>query len=105
MTAHKTFTALGLTAAALGAGLATAAPASAGGIIVVASPSFENTCANGHSSGASGPTTHGPGGVSGLVGQIPLTSPLNHCGGADLIPTNELGTESKNPADVTIQDE
>ncbi len=46
MTTRMAVTALGITAAAIGAGLTTAAPAFAGGIIVVASPSYDNSCAN-----------------------------------------------------------
>ncbi|MER7984239.1 hypothetical protein ABTY53_01335 [Streptomyces noursei] len=50
------------------------------------SPSFDNSCTNGHSSGAAGATTRGSGSVSGLLGQIPIGSPLNQCGGADFLP-------------------
>jgi hypothetical protein len=84
MNARKAVTALVAWAAALGAGIATAAPAAAGGIIVIGSPSYNNFCANGHSSGPAGATRQVMGSVSGLLGQLPVSGPLNQCGGADL---------------------
>ncbi|MFC7818664.1 hypothetical protein ACFUTR_28995 [Streptomyces sp. NPDC057367] len=85
MTIRKTFTALAVTAAAIGSGLATAAPATAGGIIVVGSPSFHNGCANhGTRSQSGGQTTDGSGAAQGLLAQVPIDNALNHCGGADL---------------------
>ncbi|MGW5820318.1 hypothetical protein [Streptomyces noursei] len=91
MTTRRTLaTALGLTTATLGAGLAAAAPASAGGIAVIASPSFDNSCANSQSTDASGPTRHGAGTASGLRTQLPADTPLNHCGGADLPCVNDV---------------
>jgi hypothetical protein len=67
----------------------------AGGIIVVASPSFSNACTNaGTHTTPHGATTHGPGTAGGLLGQIPITSPLNHCGGADLPTAQECNASS-----------
>lgn len=96
MTTHRTLaTALGLTTAALGAGLATAAPASAGGVIVVASPSFDNSCANhGTAKQSAGRTTHGSGTVGGNLAALPAATPLNQCGGADIPIIQERDTES-----------
>lgn len=86
MTTHRTLaTVLGLTTAALGTGLASAAPASAGGIIVFASPSFDNSCTNtGTAAQSAGDTTHSSGTANGPLAAIPAETPLNHCGGADL---------------------
>lgn len=82
MTTRRTLaTALGLTTATLGAGLAAAAPASAGGIAVIASPSFDNSCANSQSTDASGPTRHGAGTASGLRTQHPPTHPSTTAAG------------------------
>ncbi|MYT28513.1 MULTISPECIES: hypothetical protein [unclassified Streptomyces] len=85
MTTRRTLTAVGLTAATLGAGLAAAAPASAGGIGVILSPSFDNSCANQHAAAnANADTVHGRGTAGGLSAAIPADTPLNHCGGAEL---------------------
>lgn len=81
--------ALAATAAALGAGTVTAAPASAGGIGDFLSPAFGVTCANlNNGAAATGPTTHGTGPGGGNIGRLPLSSALNHCGGADLVPNS-----------------
>ncbi|MFF7725656.1 chaplin family protein [Streptomyces sp. NPDC008001] len=60
-----------------------ASPAAAGGIVVIGSPSSDDTCAN-QRTGARGATTSSPAHASGDVLQLPATTPLNHCGGADL---------------------
>ncbi|MEU7190662.1 hypothetical protein [Streptomyces sp. NPDC045369] len=93
MIRHRTVTTLAVTAAAAGLSLAGAAPASAGGVIVLGSPSHDNTCRNGAGTAVRGAATHGNGSAAGLLGQIPFGSPLNHCGGADL-PGNKQGNEA-----------
>ncbi|MER7349085.1 hypothetical protein ABT390_27165 [Streptomyces aurantiacus] len=76
---------LAITAAGIGTGLMAASPAAAGGIIVIGSPSFNNGCAN-HQTHTQprGTTSEGSGPAQGLLAQVPVTDPLNHCGGADL---------------------
>ncbi|MFH8348972.1 hypothetical protein [Streptomyces sp. NPDC018045] len=80
-------------AAAVAAAFVGAAPASAGGLIVIGSPSHNNTCMNGPRMDARGDAGDGTGSVAGLLGQIPFGSPLNHCGSADL-PGNKQGNEA-----------
>ncbi|GAA2670764.1 hypothetical protein [Streptomyces lunalinharesii] len=93
MTTRRTLTALGVTAAVLGAGLATAAPASAGGILVFLSPSMDNSCTNhGTATQSKGKTKHASGTAGGLLAELPVASPLNHCGGADL--PDQLGSST-----------
>lgn len=75
---------LGLTAAAVGAGLATGTPAAAGGIGAFLSPAFGTSCANHHGAHAAGATTAGSGSVTGNLAGLSLGSPLNQCGGADV---------------------
>ncbi|MFH8411368.1 hypothetical protein ACH4FX_42425 [Streptomyces sp. NPDC018019] len=88
---RQSLTALSLTATALGAGLATASPASAGGIGAFLSPAFSTVCGNlNNGAHADGTTTGGTGTAGGNRAGIPLGSALNHCGGADLLP-NEAG--------------
>ncbi|MBT2386457.1 chaplin family protein [Streptomyces sp. ISL-11] len=72
--------------ALLTVGLA-AAPASAGGILPIASPAFGNSCANHGTPHASGTTTHGPGAANGNLAGLPVSNPANQCGGADATPT------------------
>ncbi|MER7514049.1 hypothetical protein ACFZBM_34400 [Streptomyces lavendulae] len=86
MTTRRTATVLALTTAAIGAGLTTAAPATAGGIGDFLSPAFGTDCEN-HRIGAhaTGATTSGSGTVSSNTGKLPLLSALNHCGGADML--------------------
>ncbi|MFH8408455.1 hypothetical protein ACH4FX_27175 [Streptomyces sp. NPDC018019] len=93
MTVRRIVTALAVAAAAIGITFATETPAAAGGIIVIGSPSHNNTCKNGPSIAAHGSATDGTGGAAGLLGQIPFGSPLNHCGSADL-PGNKQGNEA-----------
>ncbi|MER6302047.1 hypothetical protein ABT247_21150 [Kitasatospora sp. NPDC001539] len=84
-TPYRMATGLVLTSAALCAGFATAAPAAAGGIIVIASPSHDNSCLNSYTrTQPYGRTTGTSGSAQGLQAQVPLLGPLNHCGGADL---------------------
>ncbi|KWT59220.1 hypothetical protein ADL21_24895 [Streptomyces albus subsp. albus] len=77
-------------AAVIGTGLATASPAAAGGIIVIASPSFTNACAN-HGAHAKprGHSSNGSGSAQGLLAQVPIVDAVNHCGGADVPPSWE----------------
>nr|BAK19903.1 hypothetical protein [Streptomyces rochei] len=83
MTARKTTTALALAGAAA-AGLATAAPAEAGGLGTFLSPAFGTTCANLNTGAhAHGTTTRGSGTAGGNLAGLPIGSPLNHCGGTD----------------------
>ncbi|MGW0315160.1 hypothetical protein [Streptomyces flavidovirens] len=64
-----------------------AAPAWAGGVGDFLSPAFGTSCANLNGGAlASGSTTHGAGPVGGNLLGLPLGSPLNQCGGADLRP-------------------
>ncbi|AWT46803.1 MULTISPECIES: hypothetical protein [Streptomyces] len=82
-------TATALTVAALGTALATADPASAGGILPIASPAFGTMCANHHTGAhATGATRSGTGTVGGNLAGLPLGSALNQCGGADLVPSS-----------------
>ncbi|MFF3644785.1 hypothetical protein [Streptomyces sp. NPDC002564] len=77
-------TAFTVTSAAAAGGLLAASPAAAGGIGDFLSPAFGTSCANHHGTRADGVTTSGTGaGDSNLLG-LPLGSPLNQCGGADL---------------------
>lgn len=62
MANHRTYITLGLVMAAAGAGLATAAPAAAGGIGDVLSPAFGTNCSNLHTGARShGETSRGTG--------------------------------------------
>ncbi|WP_409240364.1 hypothetical protein [Streptomyces sp. PA5.6] len=85
MIGSKTVAWAAATAAALGIVLGTAAPAAAGGIIVIGSPSHDNTCTNHgtHTKPAAG-TQRAAGPVQGLLAQVPVVNAINHCGGADL---------------------
>ncbi|MEU8955502.1 hypothetical protein AB0C93_14475 [Streptomyces sp. NPDC048518] len=82
---EKSLTTAAVTVATLGTLFVAAGPAAAGGIIVVASPTHDNSCAN-HKTHTQprGNTSAGSGPVNGLLAQLPLTTALNHCGGADL---------------------
>ncbi len=91
--ATRTTTTFAVTAAAAAVSLVGAVPASAGGFIVIGSPSHDNTCVNRAGAAVRGAATHGTGNAAGLLGQVPFGSPLNHCGGADL-PGNKQGNEA-----------
>ncbi|MER7623823.1 chaplin family protein [Streptomyces sp. NPDC126503] len=94
---HRTATVTALAAAAPGAPLAVVAPAFAGGIGDVLAPAFATSCANQHTGAyATGNTTHGTGTAAGNLAGLPLGSPLNQCGGADL--------NLKNLECVSVQD-
>ncbi|MGA4803462.1 chaplin family protein [Streptomyces lavendulocolor] len=78
-------TSLAVLTAAVGTGVAAAAPASAGGIGTFLSPAFGTLCANHHGTQATGTTTQGTGAATGNLAGLPIGSPLNHCGGADVL--------------------
>ncbi|KWT56756.1 hypothetical protein ADL21_37920 [Streptomyces albus subsp. albus] len=83
MVMRQTLAVLGLTAATVGSGMVTAAPAAAGEIPVFLSPAYTNNCANhGHARTAGGPL-QSAGTVNGLLAAVPVSSPTNQCGGAD----------------------
>ncbi len=67
-----------------------ASPAVAGGIVVVASPSENNSCLI-YGGGTVGGTGGSPGTSAGNVVHVPARAPLSHCGGADL-PLHILNT-------------
>ncbi|GHB27917.1 hypothetical protein GCM10010331_12870 [Streptomyces xanthochromogenes] len=65
--------------------MVTAVPASAGGVGDFLSPAFGTDCANLNTGAqAAGHTTQGSGAAGGNLLGLPIGSPLNHCGGADL---------------------
>ncbi|MEV5342027.1 hypothetical protein AB0K93_26620 [Streptomyces sp. NPDC052676] len=87
MITRKTAAALGLVAASVGAGIATATPAAAGGIGDFLSPAFGTACANlNNGAHADGLTRSGTGTAGGNLAGLPIGSALNQCGGADLLP-------------------
>ncbi|WP_368857866.1 chaplin family protein [Streptomyces sp. DH12] len=51
-------------------------------------------CTNHHGTHAEGVTTHGTGAANGNLAGLPTGSPLNQCGGADLMPSGLLGPVS-----------
>ncbi|WP_228974759.1 hypothetical protein [Streptomyces sp. DH12] len=84
MAFERTLTTLGATATLLGAGLAGAAPAAAGGVGDFLSPAFGTACANlNNGAHADGATSHGTGTGGSNVAGVPLSNALNQCGGAD----------------------
>lgn len=87
MKKQRAWAVLGIAATAVSSGLASASPASAGGIGDFLSPAFGTSCANlNNGAHAAGNTHHGTGMVGGNLAGLPIGSPLNHCGGADLDP-------------------
>jgi hypothetical protein len=81
----QVLTTLTLTTAAVADGFLAAAPASAGGIGDFLSPAFGTDCANHNTRPhADGATTAGTGAANGYLLGLPLGSPLNQCGGADI---------------------
>ncbi|MFH8407187.1 hypothetical protein ACH4FX_20685 [Streptomyces sp. NPDC018019] len=68
---------------AVGAGIAAAAPAAAGGVGSVLSPAFGTTCANRDGTQARGSTTHSSGAGGGTLAALPIGSPFTQCDGAD----------------------
>ncbi|WP_392895556.1 hypothetical protein [Streptomyces sp. LN699] len=92
MTTYKAATTFVFTAGAAVAALTAAAtPASAGGIGDILSPAFGTNCANHRTAPhAAGATTAGTGAADGNLLGLPLGSPLNQCGGADLTPESDI---------------
>ncbi|WP_392895738.1 hypothetical protein [Streptomyces sp. LN699] len=85
MTTYKAATTFVLTAGAAAALAAAAAPASAGGIGDFLSPAFGINCANLNTGAqAAGHTTRGSGAAGGSLLGLPIGTPLNQCGGADM---------------------
>ncbi|WP_350240376.1 chaplin family protein [Streptomyces microflavus] len=86
MTIKRMTVAVLLTAAATGAGVVTAVPASAGGVGDFLSPAFGTDCANLNTGAqAAGHTIRGSGAAGGNLLGLPIGSPLNQCGGADMV--------------------
>ncbi len=84
MSTSRIATSLALAAAVLATGFTAAAPASAGGIGDFLSPAFGTSCANHKTHTAPQGRAHtDSGGITGLLAQVPATSPVNQCGGAD----------------------
>ncbi|WP_329438802.1 hypothetical protein OG906_34115 [Streptomyces sp. NBC_01426] len=85
MTIKKMTAAVLLTTATVGAGMVTAVPASAGGVGDFLSPAFGTDCANLNTGAqAAGHTTRGSGAAGGSLLGLPIGTPLNQCGGADM---------------------
>jgi hypothetical protein len=75
-----------LATVALGSTVAAAAPAFAGGIGDFLSPAFGTSCANlNNGARAEGATAHGIGAAGGNLAGLPVGSPFNQCGGADML--------------------
>ncbi|MEV6551717.1 chaplin family protein [Streptomyces sp. NPDC051597] len=103
MTSRRALAALTLTATA--STVLAAAPASAGGVGDFLSPAFGTNCANRHTgSHATGTTTAGTGAATGNLLGLPLGSPANQCGGADLAPDKivKRASYAKIPYDIAI---
>lgn len=85
MIRRRSVTVLGLSCSVAGLALGAAPSASAGGIGDFLSPAFGTSCAN-HNTGAraDGATQHATGTAGGNVAGLPLGSPVNQCGGADM---------------------
>ncbi|MEV3993614.1 chaplin family protein [Streptomyces sp. NPDC049837] len=100
---RQRLTALSRTATVLGAGLATASPASAGGVGDFLSPAFGTLCGNlNNGAHANGTATSATGAAGGNLAGIPIGSPLNHCGGADASPTATAGFSLLKLADIPV---
>ncbi|MFI1677412.1 chaplin family protein [Streptomyces sp. NPDC020607] len=78
-----------MTLTLLGTGHATS-PAWAGGIGDFLSPAFGTSCNNHHGARAEGATSHGTGTASANLAGLPVGSPVNQCGGADLSPSGSF---------------
>ncbi|ORT59765.1 hypothetical protein [Streptomyces sp. CB03238] len=82
---HPTARRAGVLAALTIATLATTAgTATAGGIGDFLSPAFGTLCANSGGPHAQGAATNAGGGAGGNIAGLPVGSPMNQCGGADL---------------------
>lgn len=95
MTSSRVSAACGLVGIALGIGVATATPAFAGGVGSFLSPSMNNGCANANTAAQSaGNTQRASGAVGGLLAAVPVSTPLNECGGADMYDTFRMTAEN-----------
>jgi hypothetical protein len=72
-----------LTVTLLGVG-SVGSPAWAGGVGDFLSPAFGTSCTNHHGTRADGMTTQGTGAGNGNLAGLPIGSPANQCGGADM---------------------
>ncbi|MFF3343623.1 chaplin family protein [Streptomyces flavidovirens] len=95
MIMRRSVTVLGLACSVAGMALGAAPSASAGGIGDFLSPAFGTNCANHHGAHAAGTTTHGTGTANGNLAELPVGSPLNQCGGADLPDVGVLQANTK----------
>ncbi|MEU7158845.1 hypothetical protein [Streptomyces chrestomyceticus] len=84
------------TVTSVSAGIATSAPAVAGGVGDFLSPAFAVTCVNHTGARTSGATTHGTGTASSNLVGLPLGSALNQCGGADASKITEIDQNCEN---------
>ncbi|MEU4213674.1 hypothetical protein AB0F13_27455 [Streptomyces sp. NPDC026206] len=81
--------------------VASAAPASAGGLGGFLSPALGNGCANQHlSAAARGAAVSHPSAAGGNLLGVPVTGPLNQCGGADLPGVTSINLKTMNPNNV-----
>ncbi|MGW8064336.1 chaplin family protein [Streptomyces ziwulingensis] len=94
-------------------------PARAGGVGDFLSPASGTSCANHHNAAqADGATTRGTGTATGNLAGLPIGSPLNQCGGADMpdvctvtqyfpgtniLAGNVLNDAVEAPVDTTVQ--
>lgn len=101
MNTRKAMSTAATVAVVVGTGAATAAPAAAGGVGDFLSPAFGTACTNlNHGARATGATTHTTGTAGGNIAGLPLASPLNQCGGADVLP---MSTQSSIEAEVILK--
>ncbi|MFF3018198.1 hypothetical protein [Streptomyces sp. NPDC057939] len=98
-------TAFTVTSAVAAGGLLAASPAAAGGIGDFLSPAFGTSCTNHHGTLAGGVTTSGTGAGDGNLLGLPLGSPLNQCGGADLSVQNAGSTEASGEGAIAAESE
>lgn len=92
MTSRCVLATLTVAASAATAALAAAPSASAGGVGDLLSPAFGTDCVNWNARPhAAGKTTAGTGTANGNLLGLPLGSPLNQCGGADLDSASNAG--------------
>lgn len=93
MSTRKIMGTIGVTAAIVGTGIATAAPAAAGGVGDFLSPAFGTACTNHHGTRAHGSTTHGTGTGNGNLAGLSLGTPANQCGGADFVDIDSMAND------------
>ncbi|MGX8904654.1 chaplin family protein [Streptomyces netropsis] len=62
---------------------------------------MDNSCTNHNTTQqAKGTTQHASGTAGGQLAQLPISTPLNHCGGADLPLLN--GTQNQAPVNFSL---